>query len=325
VAGLARRPMVLAVGRRVALSLPLVLIVSIFLFVLLALVPGDPTEAILGPKGLSGNSPAQYAALARQLGLDKPLYTQYWDWLSGAVHGDLGVSIISHQAVTTSITQRFPTTLSLILGTMVLSLSVGVPLGVASAVTGGRLGRLVDGVSVLGFVIPSFWLAAELILVFGLKLRWLPATGYVPLTQSPEQWLRSMVLPVVALSLLPIGVFARYARDGMLEALASEHVRVARASGVPQRSLIWLNALKPASLLVVTNTGTIAVALLSGTVYVESIFALPGLGSLIVSATTSHDVTMVQGVAVFFTLFVIGINLAIDLLYALLSPKVRAV
>jgi peptide/nickel transport system permease protein len=139
------------------------------------------------------------------------------------------------------------------------------------------------------------------------------------------QWLRSLVLPVIALSLLPIGVFARYARDGMLEALASEHVRMARASGVPQRAVIWLNALKPASLLVVTNTGTIAVALLSGTVYVESIFGLPGLGSLIISATTSHDVTMVQGVAVFFTLVVIAINLAIDLLYVLLSPKVRSV
>jgi peptide/nickel transport system permease protein len=306
------------------LSLPLVLLVSVLLFVLLDLVPGDPTEAILGPRGLSGNSPEQYTALARQLGLDQPLYEQYWHWLTGAVHGDLGTSIISHQAVTDSITQRFPTTLSLIVCTLIVSLLVGVSLGVASAVAGGPIGRFVDAFSVGGFVLPSFWVAAELIILFAVKLHWFPATGYVPFTQSPGDWLRSLVLPVVALSLLPIGVFGKYARDGMLEALASEHVRMARASGVRARSIIWRNALKPASLLVVTNTGTMAVALLSGTVYVETVFALPGLGSLIVSATTSHDVTMVQGVAFFFTLIVIAINLTVDLLYTLLSPKVRA-
>jgi peptide/nickel transport system permease protein len=134
-----------------------------------------------------------------------------------------------------------------------------------------------------------------------------------------------LVLPVLALSALPIGVFSRYARDGMLEALASEHVRLARANGVPGRSIIWINAFKPASLQVVTNAGIIAVVLLSGTVFVENVFALPGLGSLIVTATTSHDVPMVQGVAVFFTLLVVAINLVVDLLYSLLSPKVRAV
>jgi peptide/nickel transport system permease protein len=320
-----RRPIPLAIGRRLVLSIPVVFIVSALLFLLLQLVPGDATQAILGPKGLSGNSPEQYTALAQQLGLNQPLYDQYWTWLSHAVQGDLGVSILGHLSVTQSIETRIPTTLSLVLGTLLVSLVVGVSLGVASAVRGGRLGRLVDGVSVLGFVVPGFWIAAELIIIFAVKLRWFPATGWVPLTQSPVGWLRSLALPVLALAALPIGVFAKYSRDGMLEALASEHVRMARANGVPWRTVVWVNALKPASLLVVTNAGTIAIALLSSTVLIESVFQLPGLGTLIVSSTTAHDVTMVQGVAVVFTLVVILVNLTVDILYCVLSPKVRTI
>jgi peptide/nickel transport system permease protein len=321
VTGLLRQPLVRALARRVALSVPLVLLVSALLFVLLSLVPGNAAQAILGP----GASPQQVSALSHELGLDKPLYTQYWSWLSSAVHGDFGNSIATNQSVLAAIQQHFPTTVSLVIGALLVSMVIGVALGVASAASGGPLGRVVDTVSVLGFSIPSYWLAAELIVFFAVKLRWFPATGYVPFSQSPTEWLRSVVLPVIALSALPVGVFAKFTRDGMLDVLASEHVRMTRASGIRRMTIISVNALKPASLQVVTLAGLQVVTLLTGTVFVENVFGLPGLGSLIVNATTTRDVPMVQGVAVFFTLIVIAANLVVDFLYGVLSPKVRAV
>jgi peptide/nickel transport system permease protein len=305
------------------LSVPLLLVVSLVVFVLLALAPGDATEVILGPKGTSGHPPEMYAQLAHQLGLDRPVMTRYFDWLRHALHGDLGISLITHQPVTQAIHQRLPVTLSLILGALVVSLVLGVLLGILSAVRRGSLGRVVDVLALVGWIAPVYWIAAELVVVFAEKLRWLPAIGYVPLTQSPVNWFRSLILPVLALSLGAIGLFAKYARDGMLDALSSEYVRVARANGVSERSIIFRHAFKMASLSVVSVAGVVAIGLLVGTVFVENVFALPGMGSLIVNGAIGHDIPVVQGVAVFFSIIVVAVNLITDITYTLLSPRVK--
>jgi peptide/nickel transport system permease protein len=311
-------------ARRLALSVPLLFVVSASVFVLMALIPGDITETILGPKE-SGRVPlSEYKHLAHELGIDRPLYAQYWGWLSQALHGDLGLSLLTQQSVEHTITQRFPVTLALTIGALLVSVILGVGLGLVSAVRGGAIGRAVDAVAMVGWVLPVYWVAAELVVLFAVKVRWLPATGYVPFAESPEQWLRSLLLPVFALALGPIGGFAKFTREAMLDALGSEYVRMARANGIGPAQIILGHAFKTASLQVVTLAGLLTVGLLTGTVFVEQVFALPGMGALIVGGAQGHDITMVQGVAVFFTLIIVVVMLMMDLAIAFLSPKVAA-
>lgn len=318
-----RQPVVVAVVRRLLLSVPLLFVVSAFTFVLMNLIPGNVTYAILGSPNVSHLPLSRYQDLAHQLGLDKPLWTQYWAWLSAALKGNLGQSLTSGQAVTQEIAQRLPVTISLVVSSVVLSTAVGVLLGVISAVRRGAAGSAVDTIAMIGWIMPAFWIAAELVAIFAVKVSWFPAIGYVALTNSPAQWLRSLVLPVIALSLASIGFVAQYTREGMLDALSSEFVRTARATGISPLSIILRHALKTASLQVVTLAGLLTVGLLVGTVFVEQVFTLPGLGALFVNAINGKDIPVVEGVAVFFTLIIVGVNLATDLAYSLLSPKVR--
>lgn len=299
------------------------ILVSALVFVLESLVPGDVTWTILGDPLQSGLPHKAYTDLAHELGIDRPLWEQYWDWLAHAVRGDLGVSVISKQAITQAITQRFPVTLSLAVGALLLSLVLGVSLGVVSAIRGGALGRAVDVVAMVGWVLPGFWLAAELVVIFSVKLSWLPAIGYVPFAQSPGDWLRSLVLPVVALAIAPVGAFAKFTREAMLDALSSEYIRMARANGIASWSIVLRHAFKTAALQVLTLSGLLTVGLLGGSVFIETVFALPGMGLLLVGATQGLDVQTVQGVAVFFTLIVVAVNLIVDLAYSLVSPKVH--
>jgi peptide/nickel transport system permease protein len=317
--GLLRQPLVRVVVRRLLLAIPLLLLVSMLSFVLVSLTPGDAATQILGVSA----TPAAIAKLRHQLGLDEPLYQQYWDWLRHAVTGDFGTSIYSGQTVTGAIDGRLPTTLWLIAGSLLVSLVLGVGFGMLSAIRGGVTGRGVDARSLLGFALPAFWVAAELIALFAVKLHWFPATGYVPLAQSPSQWLRSLVLPVFALSLGGIAAIAKQTREAMLDVLGGEHIRMAWANGIRARSIYFRHALKNAALPVVTVLGIQAVTLLGGTVLVETVFALPGLGSLVVNASLQHDLPVVQGVTIYFTVIVVFVNLLIDLAYAWLNPRVR--
>jgi peptide/nickel transport system permease protein len=319
-AGLTGSAVVRVVARRVAFAVPLLLLVSMLSFVLVSLTPGDAAQEILGANNLD---PTQYVKLRHELGLDLPLYQQYWNWLTAALHGDLGRSLFSAQPVTQMIGQRLPTTLSLIALSLLVIVVVGVCLGIFSAVRGGVAGRIVDGLGLVGFALPAFWAGAILIAIFAVRLRWFPATGYVPLTQSPVDWARSLVLPVIALALHGIAAMAKQTRDAMLDALASEHVRMARANGISERSIVFRHSLRNAGILAVTILGVQAVALLGGTVLVENVFALPGVGSLAVSASIQHDLPVVQGIVVLFTLIVVVVNLLIDLAYMWLNPRVR--
>jgi peptide/nickel transport system permease protein len=297
---------------------PLLFIVSALTFVLVSLTPGDPAREILGTQG----TPEQYANLHRELGLDLPLYEQYWRWASHALTGNFGTSLFSGQSVAQGINDRLSVTLWLTIGSLVVSLIVGVGLGLFSAVRGGALGRVVDGLALVGFALPAFWAGALLIACFAIRLGWLPATGYVSPADSLGEWLRTLALPVAALSLHGIAGLAKQTREAMLDVLGSEHIRSARANGLSESSIILRHALKYASVRIVTVLGLQAILLLSGTVVIENVFALPGLGSLAVAAMNQHDLPVIQGVVVYFTVMVVVVNLMTDVAYTLLNPKV---
>lgn len=306
--------------RRLLMSIPLILVVSALTFIVEALVPGDAARAILGPNGTE----ADYQALRVKLGLNQPLWEQYGHWLSGAVHGNLGQSIFTGEQVTAMLNQRLGVTLSLMAGVVLLCGTVGVLLGTVSAVRGGWLGKAMDGVALLGLALPSFWVALVLISVFAVTLRLLPPTGYTSPSSSPGMWLESLVLPVIALSLAGITLLANQTRDSMLDVLNSDFVRGLRACGLRPSAVIWKHALRNASLPLVSVLGTTLIAALSGTVFVEAVFALPGLGSLAQQATGEHDLPVLIGIALYFTIITVVINLITDLAYGWLNPKVRA-
>jgi len=306
--------------RRTLLSVPLLFIVSTSTFVLVALIPGNIARTIVGAQATE----QQYLSVRRGLGLNEPLYTRYWQWLERALHGNLGLSLYSQQPVTSLVDSRLATTLSLVVGATVVSALVGVAFGVAGALHPGAIDRVVDGVALLGLSIPSFFLGFVLVEWFAVHFRLFPASGYVAFGVSPADWLESLVLPVVTLSAGGVAVIAKQTRDAMRDVLERPFIRMLRATGIPRRSIIFKHALRSAAIPVVTIVGLVFVAVLGGSVVVESVFALPGLGSLAVQATTQSDLPLIQGIALYFTVIVIVVNLIVDLAYGLLDPRVRA-
>jgi peptide/nickel transport system permease protein len=307
------------IGRRLALSLPLLVIVPTVTFLLAALIPGDIARTILGADATQ----AQYLQLRQSLGLNEPLLTRYFTWLGNALHGNLGTSLFWQQPVSSLLDSRLQVTLSLVIGSTALATAVGVVFGVVAALRAGVVGKIVDAIAMVGLAIPNFFLGLLLVTWFAVTLRAFPATGFVPFSQSPGEWLRSIVLPVITLAVPGIAVIAKQTRDAMLEVLDRPFIRTLRAAGVPGRSVIGKHALRNAAIPVVTVTGLIFIASLSGTVLVETVFALPGLGGLVVQATSQHDLPLIQGVAVYFTIAVICVNLLVDLTYCWLDPRVR--
>ena len=304
--------------RRLAVSVPLLLVVSFLTFALVSLTPGDAAYTILGARA----TPAQLAALRGQLGLNHPLLVQYVTWLGRAMRGDLGTSLVTGQPVLQAIGQRLPPTLFLVCFSTAVIAVAGVLLGVFSAVRGGWLARTVDLLGFAGLALPNFVLSLYLIPLFALRLGWFPSSGYTPIAQSPGDWLRSLVLPVAALSFGGIGVVAKQTRAGMEDVLSQEFVMVMRANGFRRRSIIYRHALKAAAVPIIAVTGVVFVGLLSGTVLVEAVFAGPGLGGLAVQGSSQSDLTIVQGVTVVFTLIVVAVNLLLDICYAAVNPKV---
>jgi peptide/nickel transport system permease protein len=304
---------------RLALSILLVLVASAAIFFLMSLVPGDPARTILGANA----TPELVARLREQLGLDRPLALQYGTWLAGAVRGDLGESVLSGDPVISLIVARIPVTLSLLLLSTLVIAVLGTVLGLLSAIRGGALGRLLDAVSLVGLALPSYWVAIVLVALFAVAIRIFPATGYIAFGDDPGRWLLSLILPVAALSLGGVTIVAKQMRDSALDVLSRDYIRVLRATGIRERNILFKHILRNAALPSLTVLGITVVGALMGAVFVENVFVLPGLGSLVTQATTSHDLPVVLGVGVFFTLFVIVVNLVIDILYGLLNPKVR--
>jgi peptide/nickel transport system permease protein len=300
-------------------SLLLLLIVPTVTFFLQGFVPVNIGRSVLGVTATDET----VAAFNAKLGLDEPLILRYWHWLTGALHGDLGVSYATLQPVQDILGTRLAVSLSLIIGALIVFTVVGIVLGVLSATGGKIVGTIVDAVSTIGLAVPNFWLAVILVAVFALQFPILPATGYVDPAFDTGLWLSSLVLPVIALAFAGITAVAKQTRDQMLLAIASPYARTLRANGASEASLIYKHALRNASGPVVTVLGIIFVGALSGTVVVENIFVLPGLGSQALNSTLAHDLPVIQGIAVYFTIIVVVVNVLIDIVTTILNPKVR--
>jgi peptide/nickel transport system permease protein len=305
--------------RRIVWSIPLLFAVSLISFVLASIGPGDVAGVILG----TGATPEQRAQVTEQLELDRPLPEQYWSWLSNALHGDLGNSLFSGESVTGMLSNRVPVTLSLTTLTLIVSVLVGITLGVVSAIRGGVVARLLDGIALVAMAVPSFWFAAVLVLLFVINISIFPASGYVALTDSPSMWLKSLALPVLCLATSAVAGLAMQMRGQMVASFQSDYVRALRANGFPARSVLYRHVLKNASGPVITVSGLLVVSLLGGTVLMETIFGMAGLGTLAVQATARHDLPVIQGVVVYFTIIVIIVNLLTDLAQAFVNPRVE--
>ena len=304
---------------RLLASIPLLLVVTLLSFVLNSLSPSDLARTILGAEGTKD----QYLALRQDMGLDRPILVQYGAWLGQALLGDLGYSFFTKERVTELLNARLGVTLSIMAGVMLVCVTAGLLLGVMSALRGGWVGRAIDVLSLAGLMLPSFFVALLFISIFAVWLRWLPATGYTMFSESPRAWAMGLLLPILSVSLLPIANIAKQTRDGMNDVLRRDFIRSLRASGISERSIIWKHALRNAALPVVTVLGLVMVGAISGTVFVERVFVLPGLGSLAVNAAQQSDMAVLQGAVLYFGLLAVAINLLVDLSYGWLNPRVR--
>lgn len=304
------------VARRVLSLVPVWLGISVLAFGLSLIVPGDPIRQTLQAQGIDAPSVEQVVAMRRELGLDQPPPVRYVRWLGDAVRGDLGTSIRTGEPVLLSLTDRFPRTAQLALTAIVLGLLLALPLGVLSAI---HRERLVDHVSRLGALagasIPSFWLAYLLIIFFAVQLKVLPVAG----ATTPQH----LILPALTLAVGAGASLTRLTRSAMLEELSREYVRTARAKGLAERIVIVAHALRNALIAVVTVTGIRLAGLLGGAVIVETIFAWPGIGKYVVDSITARDYPTIQGFVLFTGSLVLLINLAVDLMYVWLDPRVR--
>ncbi len=312
--------LVRVIARRVVISVTLLVIIPALTFVIEALTPGNAADFLLGVSA----TPEQRAALNHQLGLDQPLWVRYLTWMGRFLHGDLGNSLFTGEPVSQGLASWLPVSLSLLIGATLVTVVVGVAIGAASAQHTGGIGRLIDSLSVLGIAVPNFWLEVVLVEVFAVTFRILPATGYVQPQDSLIEWGLSLVLPVVALAFAGVTAVAKQTRDQMKDVLDRDFIRNLRANGVHERSVIYRHALRNASIPIVTVIGQLFVGALAGSVVVENIFVLPGLGSAAVQAATSHDYPVIQGISVYFTLIVIAVNVIVDIAYGWLNPQVRS-
>jgi peptide/nickel transport system permease protein len=305
---------------RLVQLLPVLLLASVGVWLMIYLIPGDPAIALLGPDV----TPEQVQRTRALMGLDRPLPVQYALWLGRVVRGDLGVSYLNGLPVTTMLAQRVPVTLQLTVASLVVALAIAAPLGIASAVRPRSwIARMVTGYNALAMAVPTFWLGILLVLFFGLWLRWLPASGFVPFWEEPGRALRFLILPAFTLGAYVSAVLARFTRAALLETLYQDYVRTARAKGLGERPVIGLHALRNALIPVVTVVGLQFGAFMGGTVITEAIFDYPGLGRMLLQAILTRDYTVVQGTILFVVVAFVVINLLTDITYALLDPRIR--
>jgi peptide/nickel transport system permease protein len=308
------------IGRRLLATIPLLFFVSLVVFALVHALPGDPAVLFLGEEA----TPETLAKFRERLGFHRPLVVQYVEWLGRAVRADLGRSLRTNQPVTDAIVQRLPVTLELMAAALLVSLAVAIPLGIVSAV---KRNSGVDVAStafaLVGFSTPNFWLGLILIYVFALVLRWLPSSGFVPLPVSIPENIRSLILPSITLGTALAALVTRQLRSGMLEVLRQDYVRTARAKGLSGGAVVGKHALKNALIAVVTVIGLQVGGLLGNTIITETLFALPGVGRLMIDAIFSRDFFIVQGVILFLAVGYVLSNLVVDVLYSYLDPRIR--
>ncbi|MDI3564120.1 ABC transporter permease [Bradyrhizobium sp. Arg816] len=308
------------VARRLLAILPVLLAVSLLTFLIASLLPGDLAYVILGDQA----TPENVAALRRDMGLDQPLWWRYLSWLGHVLQGDLGRSFRTGQTVLQAVAERIPVSLELMLMAEFIGLLIGVPLAIACAArAGGAFDRFMTGSAFAMLSMPSFLMAILLIYLFAVELRWLPATGYVPFTEEPLANLRFFVLPALTLALAEWPGIMRVLRSDMIATLQEDYIALAKAKGLKPARILFVHALKPSSLTLVTVTGINIGRLLGGTLIVESIFALPGIGRLLVGAIYTRDLVILQGVVLLVASGFVIVNFIVDMLYAVLDPRIR--
>jgi peptide/nickel transport system permease protein len=300
--------------------IPLLFVVCFVVFLLLYLVPGDPAITLAGENA----SAEQIERTRERLGLNDPFLKQFANWMSGVVVGDLGTSLYSTRSVIGSIGSRLPVTAAVTFASMVVALVISIPAGlIAAARRGGIVDRAAMLLAGLGIAVPSFWLGTLLLLLFALNLNWFPAVGYSKLGDGVFEWARSLVLPAITLGSSAAAETTRQLRSSMINVLEQDYVRTARASGIRDRRILLKHALKNATIPAITVIGFQVAFLLGGSVVVERVFAIPGLGDLAINAVIQRDFPMVQGVVIVTAVIILMTNLIVDVLYAVLDPRVR--
>jgi len=307
----------MALGR-LALAVPMLFVVATATFFLQQLVPGDPGSFILGKDA----APAEIRQFDVSLGLNRPVLVQYGAWLGRAVRGNLGESWTTREPVAQTLLAAAPVTLSLAGLALLVIVGLGVPLGTLAALRPGIIDRIVQASAGFAIALPNFWLGVGLVLLLAVDLKLFPATGYVSLS-NPAQWLHSLVLPVLALAAGMTVSLALQVRSAMIDVLAADYIRSLRAAGLPRRSVLFRHALRNCMAPVVTTVGFQLLGLLAGAVVIEQLFNLPGLGSVMVSSVTEHDIPLVQGAVLLFAVLVVAVNLVTDVAAAVLNPRAR--
>ncbi|CAH1651423.1 glutathione ABC transporter membrane subunit GsiC [Hyphomicrobiales bacterium] len=308
------------IARRLLAALPVMAFVALFVFGLLYLAPGDPAAIMAGDQATA----ADIARIRVALKLDDPFPIRFGNWVWSLLHGDLGLSLFTNQPVAAMIVQRLEPTYLLMLMTLVVSVSLALPIGVVAAWKHNTASdRMVMVFAVLSFSVPSFVVGYLLAFVFGLQLRWLPVQGYVPLSNGLWPAVRSLILPAVALGSVYIGLLARITRATMLEVLAQDYVRTARAKGAEERTILFKHALKNCSVPIITTIGSGVALLIGGAIVTETVFAIPGLGRLTVDAILRRDYPVIQGVILLFSFMYVLVNLLVDMLYTVFDPRIR--
>jgi peptide/nickel transport system permease protein len=306
--------------RRIAQLLPVVLAGSLCIFLMMYAVPGGPVAALVGENA----TPQQVAALTRELGLDRPVLAQYASWLTRALAGDLGLSIHSREPVLKLISERMPATIQLGVMATMIGVLIGVPIAVVSALKpGGGLDRALSSISALALGLPTFWLGILLILLFAVELRLMPAaSAYHPFWQSPWLALQHTLLPAFTLGVYVSGIFARFLRASLITELQADYVRTARSKGLRENVVIARHVMRNALLPFVTIVGLMLAGFIGGTVVTESVFTYPGLGRLLIQAISTRDYPLIQGCILIILVTYMLINLAVDMLYAYIDPRI---
>jgi peptide/nickel transport system permease protein len=306
-------------GRLLA-SIPVLVLVSVFVFLLVHIAPGDPASTIAGRMA----SPDQVEEIRQQLGFDRPIYIQFYDWTAGLLSGDFGNSVFYGLPVLTLMEQRLEPTLSLAFGTLLIAVTIAVPAGIISAYFKGRaLDRFLMAMSVLGFSVPIFVIAYIFIYIFSISLGLFPVQGYKSISNGVLPWLHSITLPCVSLGIVFAALIARITRATMIEVLSEDYIRTAHAKGLGMTSILFRHAFRNAAVPVITVIGTSFVMLIGGVVITETVFNIPGLGRLVVDAISQRDFPIIQGMLVIFAGFYVLINLCVDLIYTAVDPRIR--
>ena len=312
--------MILRLIERTGVFLVSLAVSSVLVFAFMAVLPGDPARVALGVNA----SDQAVAELRRQFGLDRPLPTQYFDWLGGLLHGDLGTSYVSKVAIGPQVFDRLQVTLWLVVAGMIIALVIAVPAGTIMAARHRRLsGLALSAVSQVGVAVPAFLAGILLIVVFAVKLGWLPANGWTPPAQDPGMFLKQLILPALSLGLVQGAVLTRYVRSAVLDVLREDYLRTARAKGLRPFQALWRHGLRNAAVPVVTVLGLQLATLLIGAVVVERVFVIPGLGSLLLDGVSNRDLLLVQDVVMVLVLAVLLVNFIVDVLYVALDPRLR--